>query len=131
MEGLYEDRKEEEEFTKAYIDNMYKFYGYGMWIVELKNGTVIGRAGISNREIDVETCFEVGYVIGKPYQKNGYATEALKAIIEYAHKELEIEKLYCVVRPENEDSIKLALRCGFEYVAESFVDDIKYNIYIR
>ena len=44
MEGLYEDYREEEEFTKAYIENMYGFYDYGLWMVEdKKTGNVIGR----------------------------------------------------------------------------------------
>lgn len=32
MEGLYE-YEEELEYQKAYIENMYRFYGYGMWLV--------------------------------------------------------------------------------------------------
>ena len=43
MEGLYE-YEEELEYQKAYIENMYRFYGYGMWLVfEKKTGTLIGR----------------------------------------------------------------------------------------
>lgn len=44
MEDLY-PREEELEYMKKYIENIYGFYGYGMWITEL-NGEVIGRAGI-------------------------------------------------------------------------------------
>jgi len=41
MEGLYE-YEEELEYQKAYIENMYRFYGYGMWLPFLKkNGTLI------------------------------------------------------------------------------------------
>lgn len=50
MEGLYE-YEEELEYQKAYIENMYRFYGYGMWLVfEKKTGTLIGRAGVEHRE---------------------------------------------------------------------------------
>ena len=45
MEGLF-DREQELEYIKQYISNIYGFYGYGMWIIEKKDGTIIGRAGI-------------------------------------------------------------------------------------
>ena len=35
MEDLYEDREEEEEFTRNYIKCMYHFYGYGIWAMRL------------------------------------------------------------------------------------------------
>lgn len=48
MEGLYEDRAKEEEYTRAYIENMYHFYGYGMWLaVDKHTGKLIGRAGLN------------------------------------------------------------------------------------
>ena len=51
MEPLFEDPKQEEEYTKAYIKNVYGFYGYGMWIIESKeSGQVIGRAGLECKE---------------------------------------------------------------------------------
>ena len=49
IEPLYE-RQEEEEYQRAYIENMYGYYGYGMWLAKEK-GThrLIGRAGIDYR----------------------------------------------------------------------------------
>ena len=38
MEPLFEDPKQEEEYTKAYIKNVYGFYGYGMWIMDNPHG---------------------------------------------------------------------------------------------
>ena len=57
MEGLYEDRKKEEEYTRAYINNMYRFYGYGMWLViQKETGKIIGRAGLNNIDIHGRPC---------------------------------------------------------------------------
>ena len=62
MEGLYE-YEEELEYQKAYIENMYRFYGYGMWLVfEKKTGTLIGRAGVEHRE-ELNGDMELGYAI--------------------------------------------------------------------
>ena len=50
MEPLY-PYEEEREYQQAYIEQMYRFYGYGMWIVCDRNtGELIGRAGVEHRE---------------------------------------------------------------------------------
>ena len=36
MEGLYEDREKELEYTRSYIQHAYTFWGYGTWIIERK-----------------------------------------------------------------------------------------------
>ncbi len=131
MEGLYEDHGEEEEFTRAYIKNMYGFYGYGIWILQKKDGTIIGRAGLSNREYNGEFCIEAGYVIGVPYQRQGYATEALNAIVMYAKRELEVKKVYSFIKEENLASIRLAKRCGFEREGSAFDNDEEYEVYVH
>lgn len=54
MDGLF-DRDRELEYMKQYISNIYGFYGYGMWIAEKKDGTVIGRAGIEYYNSEMKT----------------------------------------------------------------------------
>lgn len=116
MEGLYEKRSDEVEFTRKYIDNMYKFYEYGMWVVCLReNDEIIGRAGLSNREVDGENKLELGYVIGTPYQRQHYAYEACKAICQYAKDKLYSDEIVCFIEKENYNSIKLAEKLGFKY----------------
>ena len=74
MEGLYENYDDEVEFTKKYIQNMYKFYEYGMWLVCRKdNDEIVGRAGIENREVDGENKLELGYLISVKYQRRHFA----------------------------------------------------------
>ena len=112
MEGLFEDKNEEIEFTKSYIENMYKFYEYGMWTVCLKDGTIIGRAGLCHREVDGENQIEVGYVIAKEYQRRHYALEAVELAIEYGRKHLGLNFVNAFVIPENLPSIKLLGKIG-------------------
>ena len=87
MEGLYE-YEEELEYQKAYIENMYRFYGYGIWLVfEKKTGTLIGRAGVEHRE-ELNGDMELGYAIRTSFQHQGYAYEVCQAIMQYAGEEL-------------------------------------------
>ena len=53
VEPLYE-YEDEKAFTIKYIESMYGFFGYGLWLVfEKKTGELVGRAGIENRSIDL------------------------------------------------------------------------------
>lgn len=118
-EPLYE-RQKEEEYTKSYIDCMYYYYGYGMWVVrDRETGALIGRAGIDHREVRGEIWMELGYIIGREYQNKGYATEVCQAILTYAREELEIEEMHCFIHPENQVSIHLAEKLGFEKLADA------------
>ena len=85
IEPLNEDREKEEEYTKAYIKNMYAFYGYGMWAaVEKATGRIIGKAGLNNREFHGKPSLELGYLIGEEYQGQGFATELCEGILQFA-----------------------------------------------
>lgn len=131
MEGLYDDIEEEREFTREYIRHMYGFYEYGIWTVCLKDGTVIGRAGICHREINGEMELEVGYVIDKMYQNKGYGTEAVRAAVEYAETRLEVSHLNAFIRKGNISSVKLVEKLDFKYLMETVLDGFDYVIYRR
>ena len=114
IEPLYQDREREIAYTKDYIKNIYGFYGYGLWIVSLKeSGTIIGRAGLEQRE-GMEG-LELGFVFGVMYQKQGYAYEVCKAIVEYGAKTLGNLQLYALIKSENASSIRLCEKLGFHY----------------
>ena len=121
-EGLY-PYEEEKTYQEAYINNMYRFFGYGMWLVFLKDtGELIGRAGLEHREIYDETELELGYLIGKKYQGRGYATEVCEAILAYAKENTDFLHINCVVQKGNEASIHMAQKLGFEYREDYDID---------
>ena len=131
VDALYE-YEEEKEFTKKYIENMYGFYGYGLWLVfDSKDGTLIGRIGISIRNLDGEDVRELGYLIRKEYRKKGYATEVCRATIKFAAEFPEIDKLYIVTHKDNEASEGLAIKLGFELAGESMSEKDKYKIFVK
>lgn len=121
MEGLYE-YEEELEYQKAYIENMYRFYGYGMWLVfEKKTGTLIGRAGVEHRE-ELNGEMELGYAIRTSFQHQGYAYEVCQAIVQYAGEELQAHLLHCLIEKGNVISEKLAVKLGFSYHGDREID---------
>lgn len=127
MESLYDDRDEEIAYIKEYREKVYGFYGYGMWTVLLKDGTVIGRAGISWREgFDLP---ELGFVIGVPWQRQGYAFEVCSAILAYGREELGITQVQALVMEGNEKSAALCLKLGLERDRKAVLEDGKYIVY--
>lgn len=130
IEPLYE-RQEEEIYTKAYIQNMYGYYGYGMWLVfDRFTDKMIGRAGLNNQEIEGEIILEMGYLIRNEYQNQGYATEVCKAILDYAAEALEFPCVYCLVDSENEKSICFLHKMKFETAGEVFLQGKKMKRYV-
>lgn len=119
MENLFPDIEQETEYTENYIKNVYEFYGYGMWLITLKDsGLVIGRAGLEYKESF--DGLELGFMLGKDYQNKGYAYEACSAIIKYGVEELGVSNYCAVVHRDNKRSIKLCekLRFAFEEVKD-------------
>ena len=115
-EPLFE-YEEEREYQRAYINNMYRYFGYGMWLVFHKeSGEIIGRAGLEHREYHGQTEVELGYLIAPKYQKKGYATEVCLAIIDFYKEELDFPRLNCLIEEGNTSSMKLAEKLGFSYM---------------
>lgn len=120
VEPLY-DYETELEYQKAYIENMYGFYEYGMWLVFSKEtGKLIGRAGLEHNEM--------GYMIAPELWNQGYATEVCRFIIDYARENTDFEELYCRIDERNEASVRLAKKLGFTNSGH-MDDDINASIY--
>jgi RimJ/RimL family protein N-acetyltransferase len=111
MENLFEDREEEIEYTKSYIKNVYEFYGFGMWtVLDKATGEVIGRAGVSYR--DGYELPELGFMIGKKYQRRGLAYEVCSAILKYMRDNYAVDEVLIFIEPQNTPSILLAKKLG-------------------
>ena len=84
----------------------------------LKDGTNIGYVQL----VPVDEGFEVGYHIAKEYTGNGYATEALKALLEYMAKVKKLDSIYGICLSENVASKKVMEKCGFTKEFEGIGD---------
>ena len=122
MEGLYPDKEQEKEYIREYIEKIYTFYEFGVWtVVEKNSGSVIGRAGFSYREGYDEP--EIGFIIGVPWQRKGYAEEVCRGILEYGGKRLGFKEVNAMVETGNEASLKLCDKLGFRAVQELYLGD--------
>lgn len=117
-EGLFPKIEQEKEYVREYIDEVYAFYEFGVWTVtEKESGDVIGRAGFSYRPGYDDP--EIGYIIGVPWQRHGYAEEVCRAILDYGWRELKFTRVQALVETRNEASLSLCDKLGFTAVEES------------
>lgn len=114
IEPLAKDSEEELEKLKSYIHYIYGFYGFGLWAVCLKeSGELIGRCGFQIELIGDEGEYELGYMISGRYTGCGYASEAVRAVLEYAREELKASRVVVRIHKDNRASLAFAKREGF------------------
>jgi RimJ/RimL family protein N-acetyltransferase len=103
-------------------------------IVEKPRGLIIGDIGI--HFIGSEQ-FEFGITIHKQYQQHGYATEALRAVINHLFNDLHKHRATASIDPDNHHSIRLVERLGLRKEAHfkeslffkgRWVDDLVYAV---
>lgn len=72
----------------------------------------VGMCGFVRRS---EAAPEIGYWIGEPYWDKGIATEAVRALIDYAFGDLGLEALVAAARVVNPASRRVVEKCGFQW----------------
>jgi RimJ/RimL family protein N-acetyltransferase len=75
------------------------------------DGALIGMSGLDPRTDGAE----LGYWLGVPYWGCGYATEAARAVIDYAFSELGHDLLQSGARVSNPASRRVLEKCGFQW----------------
>jgi ribosomal-protein-alanine N-acetyltransferase len=97
--------------------------GWGTWYFILRREgaqpELIGTGGFKGKFVAPATC-EVGYSVMKPHQRNGYATEVVAALVDWAFSHPEIERVVAQTLPELTPSIRVLEKNGFISVPEAF-----------
>jgi len=89
---------------------------------------VIGHIYFSQIEPKELMTWETGYIFNREYQKNGFATESLKAVIEYGFKNLYVHKIIAHCNPKNISSWKLLERTNAdELIPDETLKDLSKN----
>ena len=84
------------------------------------SGAFIGCAGLNGTERGLE----LGYWIGEPYWKRGYATEAAHALVDLAFRATTINVLHVSCRVINPASRRVIHKCGFQYAGQGMLNSI-------
>ena len=85
------------------------------WAFVLKEeNKVIGTGGIGPSD-KMEGYWGMGYNLHFDYWHKGYCTEAMKAIIDYVHKELDVNKICSLHAVNNPRSGYVMEKCGLKF----------------
>lgn len=82
-------------------------------MAEREGGRVVGIADLTNYDPRYRRA-EVGIVVKKAYRSQGYATEILRRLLDYADNMLQLKQIYAIVSEHNTASIKAMERAGFQ-----------------
>lgn len=92
--------------------NERKTYCYGIWRQDPK--ALIGQIQVKNIVWDVPSA-ELSYFVASSSQRNGFAVEAIRAIVRLAFEVLSFRRIFVRVVASNKVSISLAKKLGFEH----------------
>lgn len=84
------------------------------------SGAFVGSAGLNATDRGLE----LGYWIGEPYWKHGYATEAAHALVDLAFRATDANVLNVSCRVINPTSRRVIHKCGFQYAGQGMLNSI-------
>lgn len=131
-----ESKEDAGESLKLRIEGLVESGGYPMWFAIIYKGKVAGTIGFN--DIDkTNRVGELGYWLGKDFQRKGIMSRAFKAVINYGFKELGLNRIEAYIAAGNERSKALPNRFGFleegrigqgEWLYDHYEDEIVYGL---
>ncbi|AFY37223.1 GCN5-related N-acetyltransferase [[Leptolyngbya] sp. PCC 7376] len=102
--GVLNYEKAHDFFESRFTFDCSNPYGLAV-LVEQSTDMIIGFAGlIPTRSVELKG-YEFGYVLSKQHWGKGYATEIAQGQISWALYNLDLQKIYALIHPQNKASI--------------------------
>lgn len=102
-------------------------YGYGLFSIILKeSGELIGDCGLEQMEVGGQALAELGYDFRSDYWNQGFASEAARAVRDYAFQVLQLPQLISLIRVGNLSSKRVAEKVGMTLSEEFTRYGIQY-----
>ena len=77
-----------------------------------ETGKVIGTCGFTHLKLE-QRVGEIGYCVSREYQREGYASEAVEALVKFGFENLDLARIEARVVTENEPSAALLRKLEF------------------
>ncbi len=110
---------------------------YGYWLVEEReSGEFVGEVGFADYHREIQPSLdgmpELGWVLARHAQGKGYATEAVRASLQWAETHFAPStRIASMITPENVASLRVAERCGFRFWQGAHYQNQPVLLYIR
>ena len=112
-----QDKAQTKTLIRRFIAQQEKL-GYSLYAVELKeNHEMIGWVGLSQSVFDAHftPATEIGWRLSSKHWRQGYATEAALAILDYAFNTLGLEEVVSFTSVNNTPSRRVMEKIGLHY----------------
>jgi RimJ/RimL family protein N-acetyltransferase len=100
----------------------WSLMGFGYWVAEETGSQkFVGEVGFADfkRALDpsLRGIPEIGWALASDMQGRGFATEAVRAAVNWSDRNRQWPRTVCVINAENIGSIRVASKCGYAEVA--------------
>ena len=86
---------------------------YPFFVFRDEDDTLVGGVTLSNIRRGVAETGTLGYWIGQPYVRRGYATAAVRAVVAHAFEDLKLHRVEAACVPTNLASRRVLEKAGF------------------
>ena len=117
-----------QKWLRTCLEHYHLTWGFGPYaVVESYNQDVIGYCGLFYfPDVNGQPEVEIGYRLARSAWGQGYATEASRAVRDYAFEALGLKRLIAIIDPSNAASIRVAEKIGMQHEAEVMLDEYTY-----
>lgn len=92
-------------------------HGHGRFAVRRRDdGRMIGDAGLMPSTVDDEAVIDIGWIIARAHWRQGFATEAARALVDHAFGTLGLAALHANMPANHAASRRVAERLGMVWV---------------
>jgi RimJ/RimL family protein N-acetyltransferase len=116
---------EEDAWAKySRVFGQWELLGFGFWsLIEKTSRKRIGEAGFLEGKRDMVPSIkgipECGWALVPAAQGKGYATEAVRALLDWGDAHFGSARMVCLIAPENTPSLRVADKTGFREAART------------
>ena len=104
-----------EQVTRMVLTDWIASYAqpdFYQWAIQPKDGDeVVGTISVVEHD-DRTHKMHVGYCIGRPWQRKGYTTEALEAVVDFLFDQVGAGRIESLHDPNNPASGRVMVKCG-------------------
>jgi ribosomal-protein-alanine N-acetyltransferase len=121
-----ETREELEWFLDGHPDDPR----LGLWAtIHKESGRLIGRCGLLLWDIAGRREVEIAYLLAKPWWGQGLGVEAARALVRHGFDQLGLPRLIALIDPENQASIRTAIKAGLAFEREIEFDGLRTFVF--
>lgn len=111
----------EDELTRAAYKRRLRRYqsdvetgqGYPFFVFRAEDDVLVGACNLNNVRRGVLQAADIGYWVGLPHVRRGYAKAAVRRVVAFAFGPLQLNRVEAATHPENAPSRALLLNVGF------------------